>query len=133
MAEHAPAAPAGGFPDTGDRGSLTVADRVLEKIARHTATGVAGVAPAGATTGRLGGALGRGYPSADVELAGTRATVSLEIATLWPHPAAQVAGRVADAVRSRLHELADVEVDAVAVSVADVARPAPAPETRTVR
>lgn len=119
--------------ERGARGSLHVADRVVEKIARRAALEVPGVAPAGTSTGSLGGALGRSYPAADVDLAGTHARVSLQIASEWPHPAPQVASQVREAVTRALHELAAVDADAVAVHVAAVVQPAPPTPQARVR
>ncbi|MEJ5943812.1 Asp23/Gls24 family envelope stress response protein [Pseudokineococcus basanitobsidens] len=119
--------------EQGSRGSLELADKVLVKIAQRAALEVVGVAPAGAATGRLGGMLGRGYPDADVEHAGTRASVTLEIATTWPHPAPQVAASVRDSVTRRLRELAAVDADSVAVHVAAVVQAPPPRQQERVR
>jgi uncharacterized alkaline shock family protein YloU len=109
-----------GTDEAGGRGTLTVADKVVEKLARWATLQVEGVAPEGSTTGRLGAVLGRGYPSVDVDRAGTRATVDVEVAALWPTPADTVAGRVQEAVRRSLREHVSVDADSVAVTVADL-------------
>jgi uncharacterized alkaline shock family protein YloU len=119
--------------DPGSRGTLTLADRVLVKIAQRAALEVDGVAPAGATTARLGGMLGGGYPDADVQQAGTRAGVTLEIATTWPHPAPAVAAAVRATVTRRLRELAAVDADTVAVHVAAVVQAPPPRQQERVR
>jgi uncharacterized alkaline shock family protein YloU len=121
-----------GRGEAGGRGTLTVADKVVEKLARWATLQVEGVAPQDATTSRLGSVLGRGYPSVDVDRAGTRATVDVEVAAVWPQPADAVAGRVQEAVRRSLREHVSVDVDSVAVTVADLARAA-GPGQRSVR
>lgn len=118
--------------EPGSRGRLTVADRVVQRIAEAAAAGVDGVAPrtssngslAGDVTTAVGGALGRSLPRASCVRAGTRVRVEVEVATLWPRPAAEVAALVRDGVAERLQTLAGVRVDAVAVTVAKVVRSA---------
>lgn len=100
-----------------DRGSLTVAPKVVTKIAEAAAAEVDGTAP---HRGGVGHLLGRSLPRADARLAGSRADVSLEVAAVWPHPVATVAARVRDSVTRRLQELADVTVDRADVTVSHV-------------
>lgn len=117
------------------RGSLTVKDKAVERIAEAAVAEVSGVAPAqdtGSSLGAVGNALGRGYPRIDVHVAGHRAHAQVEIVTLWPHPAAAVAAAVRDHVSDRLRTLADLQVDAVQVEVAKVIRPT-TPERRRVQ
>ncbi|WP_299037833.1 Asp23/Gls24 family envelope stress response protein [uncultured Pseudokineococcus sp.] len=104
-----------------ERGSLQIADRALSKIVTAAAREVDGVAPSGSQA--LGGLLGSGYPSVELESAGSRVRVQVDVATLWPHPAARVAADVRSAVARRLDELAAVHADSVAVTVRDVVRP----------
>jgi len=116
--------------EPGARGRLEVADRVVQRIAEAAAAGVDGVAPrttsdgslTGSVTTAVGGALGRSLPRASCVVAGSRVRVEVEVATLWPRPAAEVAARVRDGVAERLETLAGVRVDAVAVTVAKVVR-----------
>ncbi|MEJ5946632.1 Asp23/Gls24 family envelope stress response protein [Pseudokineococcus basanitobsidens] len=122
------AGPASGADDPGDRGGLDVADRVLERIARRAVGEVDGVAPS--ASGGLAGLLGSGYPSVEVQHAGGRVRVLVDVASLWPRPAASVAAGVREAVARRLSELAAVRVDAVQVTVRDVVRPRPPQEAR---
>jgi uncharacterized alkaline shock family protein YloU len=108
----------GGWP-----GRTTIADRVVAKVARHAA--------AGASTVVSGGLVGSDLPQVDVDVAGTRARVRARVASTWPEPAADVAARVRDAVRSQLERIAGVRVDDLVVTVAAVR--SPEPETRRVR
>ncbi|MFB9376662.1 Asp23/Gls24 family envelope stress response protein [Kineococcus gynurae] len=123
-----------------DRGGLQVSDRAVAKIATAAALQVDGVAPRDATrppTESLAGAvsatkavLTRPYPRVSVTVAGHRARASVEIETLWPRPAAQVAAAVRDRVAAALHDLADLQVDGVDVTVAAVVRGTPRAERR---
>jgi len=128
-----PAPPWRGDPDeAGRRGSLTVADRAVERIAQAAVLSVPGVARATETAGTVESALGRAYPRIDCDIAGDRVRVEARIATRWPLPAAAVAEQVRQHVTDRLQELADVRVDGIVVTVAKVVRPE-APERRRVQ
>ena len=63
---------------------------------------------------------------------GGRARVELQVASVWPHPAARVAADVREAVTSQLARLAAVQADAVSVTVDAVVRTS-APERARVR
>ncbi len=110
--------------DAADRGVLRVADRVVDKVARAAVLGVAGVAPAAATAGTVGRALGRTYPQVVCSRSGDRARVLLEIALIWPQPAARVAREVCEAVTGQLLALAGVHVDEVRTTVSRIVDPA---------
>lgn len=114
------------------RGTLHVADRVVVAIARAAALGVPGVAPASATSGLISSAIGRDLPRASAKVAGSRARLEIQVATVWPHPAARVAADVRQAVTSQLARLAAVQADAVSVTVDAVVRTS-APERARVR
>jgi uncharacterized alkaline shock family protein YloU len=105
------------------RGALRVSDRVVEKVTRAAVLGVPGVAPDEATAGTVGRALGRTYPHVTCARAGDRARVQLEIALVWPAPAAQVARQVCDAVTGQLSALAGVHVDEIRATVTRIVDP----------
>lgn len=115
-----------------DRGTLTIADRALTRIARQVTLEVPGVAPeehAGAIERRLG----RGYPRVQWERAGNRARVQVEVAITWPASAAAVTSRVQEAVRRELQRLADQDVAYVGVAVREVVRAGSARPVARVR
>jgi len=117
------AAPWSGDPDeAGRRGTLTVSDRVVQRIAEAATLSVDGVARAAETAGTVESALGRAYPRIDCDVAGGRVRVEARIATHWPLPAATVAEQVREHVTDRLQTLADVSVDGIVVTVAKVVR-----------
>jgi uncharacterized alkaline shock family protein YloU len=112
-------------------GAINVADGVVSKIAARAA---AENPDAGAAVARV---LGRAVPGAgsfgvrgtdlsalpktSVEVDGSKAYVSLEIAVRWPASVSEVTGRVRRHVRDRVRELAGLEVDEVHIVVADLA------------
>jgi uncharacterized alkaline shock family protein YloU len=112
-------------------GAITVADAVVTKIAARAA---AEDPDAGAAVARV---FGRAVPGADnlgmrstdlsalpktsVEVDGSKAYVSLEIAVRWPASVAEITGRVRQHVRDRVRELAWLDVDEVYIVVADLA------------
>ena len=112
-------------------GAITVADVVVTKIAARAA---AENPDAGAAVARI---FGRAVPGADnlgmrgtdlsalpktsVEVDGSKAYVSLEIAVRWPASVAEVTGQVRQHVRDRIRELAGLDVDEVHIVVADLA------------
>lgn len=109
--------------DPGQRGTLTIAPKVVERVAAIAASSVAGVTtPEGS---RLGQVLHRTYPRVEVEVAGDRAVLALEVAAVWPTPLPSVAADVAHTVREELGRLAGVKVDRMTVRVADVIKPTP--------
>ena len=112
-------------------GTITVADTVVAKIAAQAA---AENPDAGAAVARV---LGRAIPGAgnlgvrgtdlsalpktSVQVDGSKAYVSLEIAVRWPASVAEVTGHVRQHVRERIRELAGLDVDEVHIVVADLA------------
>jgi len=108
--------------EAGTRGRLVIKDKVVERIAEAAALQVPGVAPAAASTGTVGAALGRAYPRVDCDVAGGRVRAHVEIVGLWPNPAARLGADVRDAVTEQLQRLAGLRVDAVDVSIAKVVR-----------
>jgi uncharacterized alkaline shock family protein YloU len=129
--EHVPAQHReAGTTDPGDRGSLVIRDRAVQRIAEAAALGVPGVVPAGRRTSSLNAALGRTYPRVDCEVAGDRVRAEVEIVGRWPMSAPQLAAQVRQAVTDQLHELAGLRVDAIDVTIVKIVRPEAAPRRR---
>jgi uncharacterized alkaline shock family protein YloU len=118
-------------------GRITVADNVVTKIAAQAA---AENPDAGAAVARvLGHAVpGAGHlgmrgtdldslPKTTVQVDGSKAYVSLEIAVRWTASVAEVTGQVRRHVRERVRELAGLEVDEVHIVVADLVTDIAAP------
>ena len=115
--------------DPAERGRTVIGDAVLEHIAVHAAGEISGVVKTGSALDKV---IGRRYPKADAQVAGTRARVHVEIAVLWPCPLAEVTARVRDTVATRLTELTGLTIDAVDVTAATVIHEQP-PTTRRVQ
>lgn len=112
-------------------GRISIADQVVTKIAARAATENP---DAGAAAARV---LGRAVPGAghlgvrgtdlsalpktSVEVDGSKAFITLEIAVRWPASVVEVTGQVRRHVRDRVQELAGLEVDEVHIVVADLA------------
>ena len=67
-----------------ERGRTIISDAAVEHIAVHAAGEVMGVVQTGSALDQV---IGRRYPKADAQVAGTRARVHIEIAvgpTRWP-------------------------------------------------
>ncbi len=114
------------------RGTLTLADKAVEKLARAAVLTASGVAPAALTAGVVSGALGRTLPRVDVARAGSQVDVEVEVASLWPQSAARVADGVREAVTTQLAHLAELTAATVSVAVVRVVRPAHDAERRRV-
>lgn len=85
----------------GERGTLTIKDRALERIAAAAALQVPGVTY---KAGNLSLLTGRELPRADVTSSGGAVAVNLYISAEWPYDAAALTRRVHDAVEWHLHE-----------------------------
>lgn len=112
-------------------GRISVADRVVAKIAAQAAAespdaGAAAVRMLGHAVpgaGRLGtrGTDLDALPRTSVEVDGSKAFVTLEIAVRWPAPVSEVTEQVRRRVTDRIRDLAGLEVDEVHIIVADLA------------
>jgi uncharacterized alkaline shock family protein YloU len=112
-------------------GTISIADGAVIKIAARAA---AENPDAGAAVARMfgravpgAGNLGvRGtdlsaLPKTSVEVDGSKAYVTLEIAVRWPVSVSEVTGLVRRHVRDRVREMAGLDVDEVHIVVADLA------------
>lgn len=104
------------------RGSLTIAQKVVEKVAVIAAGEADGVARIGSAVERV---IGRSYPKADAQMAGDRTRIAVEIAVTWPAALAPVAQAVRSSVHDRVESLLGLTVDAVDVTASRVVRPQP--------
>ena len=112
------------------RGSLTIADRVVERVAAHAATEV------DLATGAPRTLLGQRLPSAERARAQARVdgglvSVPVALAVTGPAPVRRVAAEVRSHLTRRVEELTGLEVAEVDVDVATLA--ATRDDTRRVR
>ncbi len=103
--------------DAGQRGSLTVADRVIDKLAEQAATQVPGVVSSGSSLDML---VGRRLPRVSSDVRGGQTRVDVEIAVQWPMALGDVATSVRSAVTDAVTAYAGLTVVAVDVTVARV-------------
>lgn len=118
-----------GTREPADRGTLHIADHVVERIAGHAALEVDRVV---ATGGRLDQVVGHRYPRATTTIAGQRVRVGVKVALTWPAPVAAVLEDVRDVVRTRLAEMTGMQIDVVDVTVAEFAPADIAPPRRVL-
>lgn len=104
--------------DPADRGTLDVRTIAIEHIVERAASQVPGTIAHNAGLGKL---LGKGYPSADVDVRGSSAWIRLQVAVVWPTPIEQIAVRARDQVREQTVRLSGVDVRRVDVTVHVVA------------
>ena len=93
---------AAGPGDPGDRGELTIADRVVERVAGYAATQVPGASAAPRRV--LGIDLGDARPDSEAvvqaRVDGRTATVAATLAVEWPRPVREVARQFREHVRA---------------------------------
>ncbi|UFU06673.1 hypothetical protein [Ruania halotolerans] len=94
-------------------GSITLAPRVVERIAARAAADAA----------REYVHEPRPGARARAQVAGRRARIEISTAAYWPEPADAVAGRIAERVRSALSRFAGVDADHVTIAIDDVLFP----------
>ena len=109
--------------DPAVRGSLTVHDRVAERIATRAALDTAGVRSRSSGLDRV---TGRSTPRTRVSIAGGRVRASVDVAVPWSYQLSTVGAAVRGNVTWALAQLAGLHVDGVDVAVEVVARDATA-------
>lgn len=119
--------------DAGERGSLTIADRVIERVAGYAVTQVEGASAAPRRV--LGITVGDARPDDEAavkaRIDGRMATVEATISVEWPTPVPAVAERLRQRVRDDVLRLTDVQVAHIDIDV--VSFPAPASRSRRVQ
>lgn len=96
------------------RGRTTVLPRALHALATQAALEVPGSLRHSSGLGRISGST---FPSVEVRALPDAVDAQVRVALVWPCAAAEVAGRVRDAVARRLAEVAGVPVARVDVHV----------------
>ncbi|MEU0237498.1 Asp23/Gls24 family envelope stress response protein [Nocardiopsis sp. NPDC006198] len=118
----APAGPSTAPPE--ERGSTTVADRVVERVALTAAAEHPRVRP---LAERLGGLAGRGPARAGVRRGGSRVALRLEIAVAYPSPLARTAEEVRAHVTATVEALTGLTVHSADIEIVELV---PAPRVR---
>lgn len=121
------------LPEAGERGRLTIAEKVVERVAGYAVTQVDGVSAAPRRL--LGVTVGDARPdteaSVSAQVDGSVGTVRATVAIAWPNPVRVVADRLRAAIRDDVALMTDVRVAQVDVDIVSFAA-ATAP-TRRVR
>lgn len=116
------AGPPGRVHDTAP-GSITIAEKVVAKLASHA---VLDVPDAAAAPRALGGTT----PKASVRVDGDVAVVDLELSVRWPASVPQVTAAVRRHVRERLTSLTGLTIAEVRILVTDLATEIPSSRVR---
>ena len=108
-----------GASDPASRGALTIADRVVQKVAAQAVTEVdrATGAPRLVLGQRLGAARPNAPARTDAQVDGHLVTVRVSLAVEWPAPVREVAAQVRRHVTHRVLELTGLDVVEVDVDV----------------
>jgi uncharacterized alkaline shock family protein YloU len=127
----AEAAPLPGLPEAAERGALTIAEKVVERIAGYAVTQVHGAsaAPRRLLGIRVGDPGPGDEAAVDAYVDGMTATVRATVAIAWPNPVRATAARLRQAIRDDVAAITGVQVAQVDLDVVSLATPA-APSRR---
>lgn len=117
MADPDIAVPHTGSREPGERGTLTIKNKVATRIAELAALDVDEVV---SHSSKLGALTGRDLPRAIVDMSSANPNVHLDIAVAWPSPVAAVCRQVRTHVADELDRLTGRKPGRVDVSVAEV-------------
>ena len=119
--------------EPGDRGELTIADRVVERVAGYAATQVPGAsaAPRRVLGINVGDARPDGEAAVQARVDGRTATIEATIAVEWPRSVREVTRQFREQVRADVLHLTGVRVAHVDIEV--VSLPAHAAAARRVQ
>lgn len=104
--------------DAGDRGSLTIAARAVERIVARAAGEVDAVTGPPPPLGLGASQPARWTPRASAEVDGSVVAAKVEVSVRWPEPVREAAATVRQRVRERVGALTGLEVRQVDVTVA---------------
>ncbi|GAA1594074.1 hypothetical protein GCM10009804_58320 [Kribbella hippodromi] len=112
--------------DHGERGSLEISPRAIERIAETAALQAPGVIRQDAT-------FGRGLPKAEAKQAGRRLRIDLAVAVEWGYPLSGTAAEARNQVARKVADLTGLGVDVVNVDISAVTPPRPRTEVRSLK
>ncbi|MGJ6124086.1 Asp23/Gls24 family envelope stress response protein [Mycolicibacterium sp. Y3] len=113
--------------DAATRGTLTVREKVAQRLAVRAALDTPGVVPFSAGLAKV---VGRSLPQAQLTVAGNRVTAHLRVTVGWPASAVDVARAVQRNVAQTLSTMAGLHVDRVDVTVEQFSTTTDAKRTR---
>ncbi len=100
--------------DGATRGTLTVREKVAQRLAVRAALDTPDVLPFPESRTKIAG---RSLPQAQLTVTGDRVTAHLKVTVAWPAPAVEVARAVQRNVARTLSDMAGLHVDRVDVTV----------------
>ncbi|SHW75846.1 Protein of uncharacterised function (DUF322) [Mycobacteroides abscessus subsp. abscessus] len=100
--------------DAGTRGTLTVREKVAQRLAVRAALDTPDVLPFPEGRAKIPG---RSLPQAQLTVTGDRVTAHLKVTVAWPAPAVAVARAVQRNVAQTLSNMGGLQVDRVDVTV----------------
>ncbi|MFS0701327.1 Asp23/Gls24 family envelope stress response protein [Cellulomonas sp. 179-A 4D5 NHS] len=119
----APAAP--GLAAAEERGTLTVSDRVVERVAAYAVVSVD--AAAAAPRKMLGFTVGQADADDEArvraDVRGSTATIEATLAVRWPESVRDVAEQARRAIRDEVQRITDVRVDHIDLDVVSLSVP----------
>lgn len=119
----APAAP--GLVEAEERGTLTVSDRVVERVAAYAVVSVD--AAAAAPRKMLGFTVGQADADDEArvraDVRGSTATIEATLAVRWPESVRDVAEQARRAIRAEVQRITDVRVDHIDLDVVSLSVP----------
>ena len=132
--EQVPAVPTADPGLATERGTTTIAPKVIAAIARRAATEVGGVESVEATglQGVLSSLRSSSAGGASADVAARRAAVDLRLAVRWPLPVHEVTMAAREHVRARVEHLTGHAVTDVDISVVDLPVPSAGKRKRVV-
>ncbi len=112
--------------DPAERGSLTIADRVVERVAGYAVTQVEGAsaAPRRLLGVQVGGSRADEEASVDARVDGHTATVDATVAVGWPASVRTVTTRLRQRVREDVERITGVHVAHIDIDVVSMSAPA---------
>lgn len=125
--QHGGAADTAGQPlgDPSERGSLTVADRVVERVAGYAVTLVPDAVAAPRRV--LGLNVGESRPDSSAHVTahvhGSTASVEATVAVRWPHSVREVSDQIRSRIRDDVEAITAVRVDHVDIDVVSMSVP----------
>lgn len=102
------------YRDPAERGSLTIKDKVVERLAAKAALDTDGVLPRSAGLDKL---TGRDLPRVRVQISGDRVRAGVDVAARWPVPLPALTASVRRNVARALSTMGGLHVDGVDVTV----------------
>jgi uncharacterized alkaline shock family protein YloU len=100
--------------DAAGRGTLTIREKVAQRLAVRAALNTPGVLPFSAGRTKIAG---RSLPQAQLTLVGSRVSAHLKVTVAWPENAVEAARAVQRNVAQTLSGMAGLEVDRIDVTV----------------